>query len=154
MTSPGPSGSAPPLRSGPSWTDLGPRIISAAILVAVIATGLYFGGYVFAGLAAIVFGLTYREWEQMVTLAPLAPFGMVLIGLLAIAAVSYPMFVFWPSIFLAWACKSLVVRFAGVDSARRLNAFFLGLIVGDVTSMLFWIVIDGWQGHLGHNLMP
>ena len=91
MTSPGPPDPVPPAR-GPSWTDLGPRLISAAILVAVIATGLYFGGYVFAGLAAIVFGLTYREWEQMVTLKPLGPFGMVLIGLLAIAAVSYPLF--------------------------------------------------------------
>ena len=92
MTSPGLSGSAPPPSSGPSWTDLGPRIISALILVAVIATGLFFGGYVFAGLAAIVFGITYREWEQMVTLQPLAPLGMALIGLLAIAAVTYPLF--------------------------------------------------------------
>jgi len=67
-------------------------VLSAAVIVAVVATGLYFGGYIFAGLAAIVFGITYREWEQMVTLAPLAPFGMVLIGLLAVAAVSFPMF--------------------------------------------------------------
>ena len=90
MTSPGPSGSVPE-RSGPSWTDLGPRILSAGVIVAVIATGLYFGGYVFAVLAAIVFGLTYREWEQMVTLAPLGPFGIALIGLLALAAVTFPM---------------------------------------------------------------
>lgn len=89
MTSPGPSGSAPPTRS---WTDLGPRIISAAILVVIIATGLYFGGFVFAALAAIVFGITYREWEQMVTLKPLALFGFVLIALLALAAILYPLF--------------------------------------------------------------
>lgn len=92
MTSPDPSVSPPAARSGPSWTDLGPRVISALVIVAVIATGLYFGGYVFAGLAAIVFGITYREWEQMVTLKPLAPFGMALIGLLAVAAVTYPLF--------------------------------------------------------------
>jgi phosphatidate cytidylyltransferase len=82
----------PPARSGPSWTDLGPRLLSAAVIVVVIATGLYFGGYVFAALAAVVFGITYREWEQMVTLKPLAPLGMVLIGLLALAAVTYPLF--------------------------------------------------------------
>lgn len=92
MTLPGPSGSDQPSRSGPSWTDLGPRIISAGVLVAVIATGLYFGGYVFAVLAAIVFGLTYREWEQMVTLQPLALYGFILIGLLALAAILYPLF--------------------------------------------------------------
>jgi phosphatidate cytidylyltransferase len=67
-------------------------LLSAAVIVLVIATGLYFGGYVFAILAAVVFGITYREWEQMVTLQPLAPFGMVLIALLALAAVAYPMF--------------------------------------------------------------
>jgi len=89
VTSPGP---LPTPRPSPSWTDLGPRVISAAVLVAVIATALYFGSYIFAGLAAIVFGITYREWEQMVTLAPLAPFGMVLLGLIAVAAVAFPMF--------------------------------------------------------------
>jgi phosphatidate cytidylyltransferase len=62
------------------------------VLVVVIATGLYFGGYVFAGLAAIVFGITYREWEQMVTLAPLAPFGMALLGLISLSALAFPMF--------------------------------------------------------------
>lgn len=91
MTAPGPSDPVPPARSGPSWTDLGPRLLSAAVIVTIIATGLYFGGYVFAALAALVFGVTYREWEQMVTLRPLAPLGMVLIGLMAIAAVTYPL---------------------------------------------------------------
>lgn len=91
MSTTGPDG-PPPLRPGPSWTDLGPRVLSAAVIVLVIATGLYFGGYVFAILAAIVFGITYREWEQMVTLKPLAPFGIALIVLLALAAAAYPMF--------------------------------------------------------------
>lgn len=63
MTSPGPSG-ATPAKPKSTWADLGPRIVSAVVIVAVIATGLYFGGYIFAGLAAIVFGITYREWEQ------------------------------------------------------------------------------------------
>lgn len=89
MTSPGPPGAAPG-KPKSIWSDLGPRLLSAAVIVAVIATGLYFGGYVFAALAAIVFGITYREWEQMVTLKPLAPFGMVLIGLLALAALVFP----------------------------------------------------------------
>lgn len=90
MTSPGPSGATPP-KPKSTWADLGPRILSAIVIVAVIATGLYFGGYVFSILAAIVFGITYREWEQMVTLKPLAPFGMLLIVLLAIAAIIFPL---------------------------------------------------------------
>lgn len=95
MTEPGPRG-ATPAASRNAWADLLPRVISALVLIAVIATGLYFGGYVFAILAAIVFGLTYREWEQMITLRPLAPFGMGLIGLLAIAALVFPQ-LGWPA---------------------------------------------------------
>lgn len=87
MTSPAPS-AKPKSR----WADLGPRFLSAIVIVVVIATGLYLGGFVFAALAAIVFGITYREWEQMVTLKPLAPFGMVLIGLLAISAIAFPIY--------------------------------------------------------------
>lgn len=89
MSSTEPSGSA---RPSPSWTDLGPRFVSAIILVAIIATGLHFGGYIWAALAAVVFGITYREWEQMVTLKPLAPLGMALIALLAIGTVAFPAF--------------------------------------------------------------
>ena len=87
MTSPAPS-AKPKSR----WADLGPRLLSAIVIVVVIGTGLYLGGFVFAALAAIVFGITYREWEQMVTLKPLAPFGMVLIGLLAISAIAFPIY--------------------------------------------------------------
>ncbi len=91
MTASGPSG-APPPRSSVQWADLGPRLISSAVLIAIIATGLYFGGYVWAALAAVVFAITYREWEQMVTLKPIAPLGMVLGGLVAIASLAYPAF--------------------------------------------------------------
>ncbi|MEP7241228.1 MAG: phosphatidate cytidylyltransferase [Devosia sp.] len=91
MTSPGQTG--PAATSGKSrWADLVPRLISAAVIVAVIATALYFGGWVYAALMAVIFGVLYREWEQMVTLRPLVPFGMALIGLLALAALAFPLY--------------------------------------------------------------
>ncbi len=91
MSTDGTSGAVPtPAKS--RWADLVPRLISAAIIVAVIATAIYFGGWIYAILMAVVFGVIYREWEQMVTLKPLAPFGMVLIGFLAVAALAYPLF--------------------------------------------------------------
>ncbi len=49
VTAPGPSGEAP-ARPSPSWADLGPRVVSALVIIAVIAIGLYFGGYVWAAL--------------------------------------------------------------------------------------------------------
>ena len=44
------------------------------------------------------------------------------------------------------------VRRDGFVSQRR--AALLGLALGDVMMMLFWLVIDGWQGKSGHKLMP
>lgn len=73
-----------------SWTDLGPRVASAVVLLVMAGVGLYFGSYVFAALVAAVFAGCYREWERMVTLKPLGTLGGALIGLLVIAALIYP----------------------------------------------------------------
>jgi len=75
-----------------SWSDLGPRLLSAAVLVALTASALYIGGYVFAAVVGAVFAGAYREWETMVTRAPLTPGGMVLIGLVALSGLVQPMF--------------------------------------------------------------
>jgi phosphatidate cytidylyltransferase len=109
VTATGPSGEAPP--RAVSWADLGPRVLSSIVLIAIIATGLYFGGYVWAALAALVFAITYREWEQMVTLKPIAPLGWVLGGLLALASVAYP--AFGPVGTLAVAAVAVVLSFFG-----------------------------------------
>ena len=109
MTSSGPSGGVPP--RSVSWSDLGPRVASAIVLVIIIATGLYFGGYVWAALAAAVFAITYREWEQMVTLKPIAPLGLVLGGLLALASLAYP--AFGPVGTLAVAAVAVVLSLLG-----------------------------------------
>lgn len=78
--------------AGPaSWTDLGPRIASAAVLMLAALAGLYFGGYIFAALVGAVFAGCYREWERMVTLKPLTPVGGVLIGLIALSALVFPL---------------------------------------------------------------
>lgn len=75
-----------------SWSDLGPRLLSAAVLVALTASALYIGGYVFAAVVGAVFAGAYREWETMVTQAPLTPGGMVLVGLVALSGLVHPMF--------------------------------------------------------------
>lgn len=147
MTSPDPQG-AVPVRSGPSWHDLGPRLLSAAVIVAVIATGLYFGGYVFAILAAIVFGITYREWEQMVTLKPLAPLGMAMLGLLALAAVAYPTFG-WLGVIALIAIALLVGTFGdkAVLPWRIGGLIFFGVVLIAVLAMRGYGpagVVAGW----------
>jgi phosphatidate cytidylyltransferase len=62
------------------------------VLIALTATALYIGGYVFAAVVGAVFAGAYREWETMVSRAPLTPAGIVLIGLVAVSGLIYPLF--------------------------------------------------------------
>ena len=78
---------------------------------------------------------------------PLHPIGYLL-------GLSYSMNRLWFSILLGWGCKVLITRFGGNDTYRKATPLFLGLALGDVIAMLFWLVIDGWQGRIGHQLMP
>jgi hypothetical protein len=78
---------------------------------------------------------------------PLHPIGLLLCH-------SYPMSSIWFSIFLGWLAKVLITRFGGTDSYRKGTPLFLGLALGDVAMMLFWLGLDGWQGRVGHKLMP
>lgn len=78
---------------------------------------------------------------------PLHPIGY-LFGL------SYALNRLWFSILLGWLCKVLISRFAGNDTYRKTIPLFLGLALGDVAAMLFWLAIDSWTGRTGHQLMP
>ena len=78
---------------------------------------------------------------------PLHPIGYIM-------SLSYPTAVFWFSIFLGWAFKGLISKFGGGDAYRKTIPLFLGLALGDICMILFWLVIDGWQGRVGHLLLP
>lgn len=78
---------------------------------------------------------------------PLHPVGFLM-------CLSAPLNRIWFSIFLGWGCKVLISRFGGTDTYRKMVPAFLGLALGDIAMMLFWLIIDGWQGRTGHQLMP
>jgi hypothetical protein len=78
---------------------------------------------------------------------PLHPIGYIM-------AQCYAMKQLWFSILVGWTCKVLITRFGGNDTYRKTVPLFLGLALGDVAMMLFWLIIDGWQGRTGHQLMP
>ena len=78
---------------------------------------------------------------------PLHPIGYIM-------CLTYPIHRFWFSILIGWACKVTITRFGGTDTYRKMVPLFLGVVLGDVSMMLFWLVIDVWQGHQHHQLMP
>jgi phosphatidate cytidylyltransferase len=73
-----------------AWGDLGSRIVSAVVLLAIVIAALWFGGYVYAAVVGAAFAGAYREWEQVVTLQPLSVFGGVLIAAVALSGLVYP----------------------------------------------------------------
>ncbi len=105
-----------------------------------------YGNLVWVGLGIF---LTYA---MMIARSRFAWFPLHPIGLLL--SQTYPMGAIWFSILIGWLFKVLVMRFGGTDSYRKSTPLFLGLALGDVAMMLFWLVIDGWQGRVGHKLMP
>lgn len=95
--------------------------------------------------AALVLGMAFMRSRFL--WFPLHPTGYVM-------GLSWAMHNLWLSVFLGWLCKMLIMRVGGHTSYRAATPFFLGLALGDVAMMLFWLVIDGWQGRTGHILIP
>ena len=59
------------------------------------------------------------------------------------------------SLFLAWACKAVILRIGGVQLYRRSRPFFIGLLAGyalgvALSSVVDWIWFPG-QGHSIHS---
>ena len=69
-------------------------------------------------------------------------------------ALTFPMYMFWPSIFLGWLCKVTINRFGGHEATKAAMPLFLGLILGSVTMIIFWLVVDGFTGRTHHLLLP
>ncbi|MCE2448634.1 MAG: hypothetical protein J4F35_09685, partial [Candidatus Latescibacteria bacterium] len=59
----------------------------------------------------------------------------------------------WLSIFLVWALKNVVLKYGGPSLYQRLQPFFLGLILGNVTAGGLWFAIDGVTGMQGNILV-
>ncbi|SFZ82045.1 phosphatidate cytidylyltransferase [Devosia enhydra] len=112
------------------WADLGPRFASAAVLVPLTCLALYFGGYFFAAVVGAVFAGAYREWERMVTLQPLTPFGGVLIGAVALSALVQPAFGPWAGLGVsALAALAALVRGGQAAPWRAFGLVFFGLVI-------------------------
>ena len=71
---------------------------------------------------------------------PFHPIGLLLMN-------SWPLQVFWFSIFIGWCVKQILLRYGGVVLFRRARAFFIGLLVGEMLMAGLWLVV----GLLSHG---
>src|SRR5690606_16027742 len=62
---------------------------------------------------------------------------------------SWSGFVLWFSFFLAWAIKVLILRFGGVGPYRKFAPLMIGLVLGEFTMQVFWVLVvmlgNGWS---------
>ena len=146
MSSQGPAdNSSPPGRR--SWADLGPRLASAFVLLPLTAVTLYFGGFVFAAAVGAVFAGAYREWETMVTLKPLTPFGIFLIGLVWISAMLFPQWGPLASLALI-AVGAVAALLRGGEGAvwRAGGVIYFGFVIVAVLGMRGATPLGIWAG--------
>ncbi len=54
---------------------------------------------------------------------------------------------YWSSFFLAWGIKRFVLKYGGRHSFERIRPFFLGLILGELAAVAFWVCVV-WAFHL------
>lgn len=52
----------------------------------------------------------------------------------------------WPSFFIGWAIKTLLLKFGGQDAAARTRPFMIGLILGNATAMVLWTIYGIFSG--------
>ncbi len=78
---------------------------------------------------------------------PLTPFGFIMCGTWAIAAI-------WFSIFLGWLAKWCAMTFGGATAYRRALPFFLGLILGESLIASVWTVVSLITGRPGLYVLP
>ena len=132
----GPEPSPPKPATRRSWADLGPRLASALVLIFITAVALYFGGFAFAAAVGAVFAGAYREWETMVTLKPLTPIGMVLIGLAVLCALSFPLLGLYGSMGFAVAGALVAVAVGGEGAVwRAVGQLYFGAVIVSVLSI-------------------
>ncbi|MAE66962.1 MAG: hypothetical protein CMJ18_22105 [Phycisphaeraceae bacterium] len=103
-------------------------------------------GFGHLGAGAIVAGILY--WLCLRSPAwPLHPIGLVMIDTWFANRA-------WPSLFLGWLIKMLVLRYGGAALFERARASFLGLIVGEILAIAFWTLEPTVRVLMGLDYVP
>ncbi len=101
----------------------------------------------FFGIGAVVMGiLVFLRYRF--TWWPLHPVGFTILGTDLVRNFSL-------TIFLGWACKSLILRVGGITLYQRARPFFLGVLVGHVLGIAGAFLVDLFLfPGAGHSIHP
>ena len=48
---------------------------------------------------------------------------------------------YWFPCLLDWICKTMTVRYGGMPAYNKVRPFFLGLVLGEFASAVFWVIL-------------
>jgi len=121
----------------------GPRTAYEHTIRNLAPTGVYWPGWGFftggGGMMVLLMWLRQRlAWW------PIHPIGFPIGANLMMNSL-------WFSVFVAWLLKILILRYGGSAAYQRGQAFFLGLITGQVLCSGFWLVVDYFTGAVGNR---
>ncbi len=113
----------------------------------LITTPVDAGGWItaFALLGAVVMlvlVLCYHRFYWW----PIHPLGYL-------TAYSSAMRILWISFFIGWACNALCMRYGGVSLFKKIQFFFIGLIIGDFLMGGGWAIV-GLFTDSGYQVLP
>ena len=113
----------------------------------LITTPVDAGGWIttFAILGAVimlVLVICYHRFYWW----PIHPLGYL-------TAYSSAMRILWVSFFVGWACNALCMRYGGVSLFKKLQFFFIGLIIGDFLMGGGWAIV-GLFTDSGYQVLP
>ena len=134
--------------------------------------GINLHSWFFKSGPAVAYGLAVRGMEQEGVYWPGMGFFAGGAALMTLMMWARQRFAWWPvhpigfpvggnaqlmnhiasSIFLAWAIKKIVLRYGGAALYGRSQAFFLGLISGQVLVNGLWLVVDYFTGKVGNTI--
>jgi hypothetical protein len=55
---------------------------------------------------------------------------------------SWPAIVYWFALFVGWLAKWIILRFGGMKGYQMARPFFLGLILGEFTAAIIWVLVS------------
>ena len=129
-----------------SWTfRTGPQIplqLAASAASSPLRPALSNLGHVLGGFVTVA-GLLLCRVRFGVGLHP--------IGFLT--APVYGLHMAWFSVMLGWLAKTLLLRLGGMGAYRLALPFFLGLILGDALSAVFWVIMGVLTG-IAYQVLP
>lgn len=96
-------------------------------------------------LAGIFFTLALYWMRMHFVWWPLHPMGFVM-------GPSWPMIQLWWSIMIGWLLKSTILRWGGQRAFYAARPFFLGLVLGEYSAAIAWLLIDLATGQRGNRL--